>query len=360
LCPFATARAPRAASRKGIAVRVSLFQRGSTWWVRYSRCGRKVRQSLKTENRKVAEDLRLTLEYKLRRGDVVTEEKRVPVDAFVAEYRTFSLAHKRPKSHATDMARVAEFTRSLKVRAISDVETGDVSSFLSKKVVSDSIAPTTVLRYREALHALFEHAKRLGYVRENPVSAVPRPRVPERDPRFLSLDQIEELLQRLDAHPLQPIAAALIYAGLRRSELCWLTWSDLDLASDPPVLRVRAKTVNGEAWLPKTKRNRTVPVSPKLLPFLKRLDRNGTPWVFPSPEGKRWDPDNLSSRFRDFLKRMGLPWNFLDFRHTFGSQLAKKGVSLLKIAVLMGNSPEIARRHYIHLIPEELHADVVF
>ena len=60
------------------------------------------------------------------------------------------------------------------------------------------------------------------------------------------------------------------------------------------------------------------------------------------------------------MKKAGLPWNFLDLRHTFGSQLARKGVSLLKIAKLMGNSPEIARRHYIHLMPEELHEDVEF
>ena len=40
---------------KGIAVRVSLFRRGKTWWVRFNRAGKKVRQSLKTENRKVTE-----------------------------------------------------------------------------------------------------------------------------------------------------------------------------------------------------------------------------------------------------------------------------------------------------------------
>jgi integrase len=341
-------------------VRVSLFKRGTTWWVRYCRAGRKFRQSLQTENRKVAEDLRLNLEYKLRRGDVVVAEKRVAIDAFLEEYRMFSVSHKRPKSHVIDMARITDFIRSVKAKHVADIETAEVTAFLSQKAVKDSVCPTTVLRYREALHAFLTHAKRLGYVRENPVSAVPRPRIPDRDPRFLSLDQIDELLAKLERHTLRPIAATFVYAGLRRSELCWLTWDDLDLRSDPPVLRVRAKSVAGQAWMPKTKRNRTVPVSPKLRAILSELPRNGSPWVFPSPEGKRWDPDNLSARFRDLLKAKALPWNFLDFRHTFGSQLARKGVSLLKIALLMGNSPEIARRHYIHLIPEELHADVVF
>ena len=48
----------------------------------------------------------------------------------------------------------------------------------------------------------------------------------------------------------------------------------------------------------------------------------------------------------------------LDFRHTFGSQLAVKGESLYKISNLMGNSSEICRRHYAALIPVAL-ADCV-
>ena len=50
----------------------------------------------------------------------------------------------------------------------------------------------------------------------------------------------------------------------------------------------------------------------------------------------------------------------LDFRHTFGSQLAQKGESLYKIAELMGNSPEICRRHYAALMPEKMHDVVEF
>ncbi|MGE3175256.1 MAG: tyrosine-type recombinase/integrase [Planctomycetota bacterium] len=86
----------------------------------------------------------------------------------------------------------------------------------------------------------------------------------------------------------------------------------------------------------------------------------GVPWLFPSPEGKRWDPDNLSRHFRGVMQRARLSWNLLELRHTFGSQLASKGVSLLKIARLMGNSPAIASKHYINLVPEEMASDVEF
>ena len=35
-------------------------------------------------------------------------------------------------------------------------------------------------------------------------------------------------------------------------------------------------------------------------------------------------------------------------------------MSLLKIAQLMGNSPEICRRHYAALVPEQMHDEINF
>lgn len=71
-------------------------------------------------------------------------------------------------------------------------------------------------------------------------------------------------------------------------------------------------------------------------------------------KGKQWDPDGFSHRLRDINRSLGLPWSALDYRHTFGSQLAMKGESLYKISELMGNSPEICRRHYAALLTESL------
>ena len=55
-----------------------------------------------------------------------------------------------------------------------------------------------------------------------------------------------------------------------------------------------------------------------------------------------------------------LPWACLDYRHTFGSQLAVKGESLYKISTLMGNSPEICRRHYAAVAPDAMTTTVEF
>ena len=128
------------------------------------------------------------------------------------------------------------------------------------------------------------------------------------------------------------------------------------------LIQVRAKTVNGDSWQPKTRTNRPVPIRTGLRAYLDA----STPrppigwWYFPSPKGTRWDEDNFSADLRAANSRAGLVWTCLDFRHTFGSHLAQKGVSLYKISQLMGNSPDICRRHYAMLVPEAMTQDVAF
>ena len=64
------------------------------------------------------------------------------------------------------------------------------------------------------------------------------------------------------------------------------------------LIHVRAKTVNGEAWQPKTRRNRAVPVSSDLRHYLNRYapPPSDSGWYFPSPHGHQWQHDQAQSR----------------------------------------------------------------
>jgi integrase len=200
---------------------------------------------------------------------------------------------------------------------------------------------------------------------QNPAARVERYKEPAPEIRFLSLSQIDEQLEVLRDRPqLQVMVAVLIYGGLRREELLWLTPEDFDgTAGARGILRIRAKTVDGLSWQPKTRKNRAVPVSSRLRLFLDSWELKrpkDARWLFPSPKGNRWDTDNFSADLREVNRAAQLPWGCLDYRHTFGSQLAMKGESLYKISSIMGNSPEICRRHYAALLPEALVESVEF
>jgi integrase len=236
-------------------------------------------------------------------------------------------------------------------------------------VRSRGLAPKTANRYREILTRLFNWAASQHGVRmpndRNPAASVERYKESAPVIRFLTLEEVDAQLSSLSEDlELQAAVATLIFAGLRREELLWLTPDDLDLAAGTyGIIRVRAKGIAGERWEPKTKKNRAVPVSSRLRPYLDKWlmkRRKSSTWLFPTSAGGRYDPDNFSRDLRAANAEKGLVWGCLDFRHTFGSQLAMKGESLYKIATLMGNSPEICRRHYAALVPESLLESVEF
>jgi len=276
-------------------------------------------------------------------------------------------AKKRPPKPGQDRRRKATVIES---PYLEQVTTADVAVFIDGRVRERGLAPKTANRYREILTRLFNWATAQRGVRlpggANPAASVERRREPAPVIRFLTIKQIDQQIDALAGNPrLQAMAATYIYAGLRREELLWLTHDDIDWDAKPyGLIRVRAKKVDGAAWEPKTKTNRAVPISSRLRPYLdrQRLRAGKSPWLFPSPEGKRWDPDNFSAALRDAnsCKSLADWWSCLTYRHTFGSQLAMKGESLYKIATLMGNSPEICRRHYAALLPESLTTTVEF
>jgi integrase len=259
-----------------------------------------------------------------------------------------------------------DYVPPIEVNFFEQITTFDIANFIASQVRSKGLAPKTANRYREILTRLYNWAMDQYGVRmpenKNPAAKVERYKEKAQNIRFLSLEKIDEQLQALEGQPqLQVMVAMYIYAGLRREEALWLTVGDVDLdAGINGMIRVQAKTIDGEYWESKTQVNRVVPISNSLRKYLDQYEIPDSEqgWFFPSPKGVRWDVNNFSQALAKINKANDLPWTCLDYRHTFGSQLAMKGESLYKISTLMGNSPEICRRHYAALIPEAL-ADCV-
>jgi len=261
---------------------------------------------------------------------------------------------RRPRAQSARY-RPKEYGCALKIRYIEQVTTSMLVDFLTKLVEQRGIGPKTWNEYRGVLHRFCEWAAvSAGVVmpgKINPATAVPTRKVDPPKITFLNLTQIREQLAALAGHPqIQTMVAVYIYAGLRREELLWLTPADADL--EHRVIHVRAKTVAGRSWRPKTNRNRKVSISAALFSYLQAYTSpNETEWLFPSPEGCWWNPDNFSYRLADLNRKAGLEWSCAEYRHTFGTQLAMAGRDERTIAELMGNSPAIVRRHYAAWLP---------
>jgi len=375
----------------------SIYKRGKTWWIKYHVKGTRVQRSLHTTNERVAKTRQSKLEYDLATNGLIMPSE-TPLVPFLEDYCRHLKTIRTPKSYKNDLSYLRTFFgpvctdlipgntcntskilrkeeprlqqplkgRHIRVGLLEEITSEMISHFISRRVREDGISPKTANRQREVLHKMFAYALKerdyrgLDGTRCNPAANVERRRENAPNIRFLTMDEIAEQLSVLTDHiTLQAMVATLIYAGLRRSEALWLTVEDVDL--DKRLIYVRAKTVDGDYWQPKTKRNRVVPIGSALHEILAAYSPERVrPWFFPSPRGCRWDADNFSEDLREINRRHGLSWSCLDFRHTFGSHLAQKGESLYKIAELMGNSPAICRKHYAALLPEKMHDVVEF
>lgn len=366
----------------------SLRKRKKIYYASYYVGGEEQRRSLETKSYQVAKERLRNLEASLARGTLDDDlPTRTPLSEIVADYAAHIKNTKTKNSVTVDLWYLRSIfgpictllepvlkkekhkgRTVLKTRYLEDIRTAEIAVFISQKVQDNGIGPKTANRYREILMRLFSWAIDQRGVQmprgNNPAKKVERYREPAPKIRFLTIEQIDKQLDALKEDSLlQTMVALYIYTGLRREEAIWLTKSDVELtAGRHGVIRVRAKTVLGESWEPKTKVNRAVPISSTLKSCLESyvpVPAAGR-WYFPSPQGQRWDADNFYRSLSRMNRAAGLPWSCLDFRHTFGSQLAMKGESLYKISTLMGNSPEICRRHYAALIPEALVDSVEF
>jgi len=145
-----------------------------------------------------------------------------------------------------------------------------------------------------------------------------------------------------------------LYAGLRRAEIYYLRWNDIDLKQK--AIHIRA---HGE-FVPKGKKPGTVPINSKLMGIIEKVyptrkNFNYDRYIISRKHrGKPLNPTQvLSNRFRRTAKKAGVKNARLhDCRHTFASHLVQAGVPLLVIKELMRHSDIQSTMIYAHLTPE--------
>ena len=233
-------------------------------------------------------------------------------------------------------------------RSLEEIDVGIIESFIYAKH-GEGKAPKSIANYLGLLSGIFSHGAKRGWCSHNPVTIVDKPRaVGEPDIRFLSLDELEAILEatpddeRGRTERILYLTAAM--TGMRRGEIIALRWKDIDWHAQ--LIRVRRNFVRGEFGTPKSRRSsRTVPLAPRLATELAEHHERSRfcgelDLVFAHPAtGTVLDPYKLRRRFRAAAGRAGVrPVRFHDLRHTFGTQMAASGAPLRAIQEWMGHS----------------------
>jgi integrase len=208
---------------------------------------------------------------------------------------------------------------------------------------SQTIRPATVNREVACLKTMINRAIKHGKLHSNPISRVKK--LPENNvrERVLAHDHFEYLLESCLEH-LRPIVMVAYYTGMRKSEILFLTWEEVDIQNR--FIRLKGdRTKTGVA--------RSVPLHPRVWEALSQLPRGIRSSRVFLWRGK--PVNDLKKAFKAACTKAGLnDFTFHDLRHCAINNLRLAGNDYFKIMAISGHKTMNVFKRYNLVTEEEL------
>lgn len=308
---------------------MALTQRGGVWWLDCQINGVRHRESLKTDDKKLAQQAHDIRRAELWRQGVLKEPPR----------KTFKDASDRwvrerqdKRSIDLDAGKLAHFNRTL-----ATVKLSSLTADMIEAAIPAASKPATRNRYRALVRSILRRAEReWGWLDRAPVIRTEA----ENNLRevYLTREQFSRLLDELPESYHAPVRFSVL-TGLRRSNVLELEWQAVNLSGSTVVVSADDS---------KSGRKIIVPLNAAAKGILEAQERTGDR-VFPQPISRRvW---------ASACRRAGVPdFRWHDLRHTWASWHAMAGTDMQVLQRLGGWSSPAMLQRYVALAPEHLAA----
>jgi integrase/recombinase XerD len=254
---------------------------------------------------------------------------------------------------------LTEFSIFLRRQGKSIPEAGrdDVRSFLAG-LYRRGLGARSVARHLVSLRNLFRFLVREGRLAGDPTAEVEAPRLGQSLPKYLTADEVDQLLAQPDVSTPSGLRDKalldLLYAtGMRVSELVSVRAGDFDLGLG--IVRC----------LGKGHKERLIPVGKSALRAVEAYLREGraslagkrnSPWLFLNRRGGALSRVGFWKILAAYGLRAGLPTplNPHLVRHSFATHLLERGADLRSIQLMLGHSDISTTQIYTHVLKERL------
>lgn len=228
-----------------------------------------------------------------------------------------------------------------------------------KNIVSKELPPlsiNSVIKLNKFLKAAFNYAIVNDKIKKNPTDGVKLGSPTKFIPNVYDKDKFLKLLDAVRGTDKEIPVMLGAGCGLRRGEICGLTWEDIDFKNKTiSIKKTQVKFRHNIEKKPKTETSeRKITVSSHVLQTLKNYYlAKGEP---PLTENviTLWKPQSLSGMFSDLLKEHGLEHIRLhDLRHYNAVIMLKNGISDKVAAERLGHANvSTLREVYQHVLKE--------
>lgn len=226
-------------------------------------------------------------------------------------------------------------------------------------------------RYNALISGIFRHAVLQNIIMVNPCTRVRTPRNTAKEASYLDEDEALRLFEELETapEPYRTAARLCMFMGMRRGELCGLSWSDIDF--EHSIISIRRNVLYNAADglyedTPKTNSSiRDIKVSDSIMEMLKEYRERqkaysqelGDKWentgkVFTNDFGGWLRPDSFSKWFARFCKEKGFDnIHVHTLRHTSATLMIMSGVPIRVVSQRLGhNSTTVTNDIYAHVV----------
>jgi integrase/recombinase XerD len=259
-------------------------------------------------------------------------------------------------AYSTDLDRFVEFCGS------SDpADTRVIQSYLDS-LYAAKLSPRSIARRLTTLRNFFAFLMREGSIKSDPVSVLAAPRQWKTLPKYLSIQQVDALLNAPDcAKPAglrdKAMLEFLYATGVRVTELCTAELSGLSL--DMGIVRIAGKG----------RKERLVPIGRSAVQALNAYLTSGrpallkgraSPHVFVSAQGRCLTRQGFWKLLKGYGKKIGI-WQRLSphvVRHSFATHLLEGGADLRSVQAMLGHADITTTQIYTHVLKSRLRSTV--
>jgi integrase/recombinase XerD len=282
------------------------------------------------------------------------------IEAFIDHLRVARrLAPLTLESYRRDLVLLGRFAAGA-ARDVEALDLGDLEAFV-RDLMTRGYSPRSVARLVAAIRGFYKFLVLDRRLVSSPAEDLRAPRAWPALPTYLSLEQVERLLDSPDVSTSKGVRdralIELLYAtGLRVSELVGLRASDLNL--DAGYLTCMGKG----------SKERVVPVGESAIDWVRRYLREARPallrgrtsaWLFVSgPRGSALTRVGFWKLLKRYGAAIGIARELTPHvvRHSFATHLLERGADLRAIQMMLGHADLSTTQIYTHVLEARLRA----
>ncbi len=330
-----------------------VYLRGKAFWYRYSFDGHQHRVRLDTDDEATA--IARAMEIHANPELAGINHLKLEIKDYVQyQFDEKKFTRNSVANRTAVLNRWADHLGATEVRTITTERLQKWYDWLKCRK-AEPLTESTAQSYLLMVRGFFNHLVSKHKVRTNPAIDVKTAKLKVSVRReFCDPALTQKLIDECQDLELRFVLFCGFHGGLRKEEIIMARPDWFNLTDG--LLHV---TQSGD-WKPKDKEDRTIPLTQAFLTFLRKemCGPNGLPAPFiiaPAKQpGKGRYRYDFRKPFEIYMTAQKCPWVTPHvMRHTFGSLLASRGVSIYKIAKWLGDGVEVTQRHYAHLLPKD-------